>query len=203
MTAVAMPLGGEPRDARGAAPTPTQVALHAARKARLARLSAAAERFAASRVPPPVPVTRQEPAPPSVPPCVACAEAAVPFVAVDPLPSGRKAWFRIEGERGAEQGPEVRDIQHAVCDRYGVTLNDMLSPRRTAAIVRPRQVAVYLARELTLLSLPQIGARFGGRDHTTVLVSHRKVGRLIAADANLAAEVTALRELLTAPLRVC
>jgi len=197
-----MPFAGDLRDARGAAPTPTQTALHAARKARLARIAAAAERFAASRVPPDVPVTPEELPPLPVPPCLACAEAGPAYVAGAPLPSGRATWFRIETERDAEQGPEIRDIQHAVCAHYRVTLNDMLSPRRMAAIVRPRQVATYLARELTLLSLPQIGAKFGGRDHTTVLVSHRKIGRLIAADASLAAEVAALRELLTAPARV-
>ncbi|MGO9356296.1 MAG: helix-turn-helix domain-containing protein [Xanthobacteraceae bacterium] len=200
MTPIGLSPREELRDARGRAPTPTQAALHAARKARLARLSAAAARFSASRAPPPAPVALEPPV--ALLPCRGCAEAAAPYVAGDPLPSGRKAWFRIEGERDAEQGPEIRDIQHAVCLQYRVSLHDMLSPRRMAAIVRPRQVAVYLARELTLLSLPQIGAKFGGRDHTTVLVSHRKIGRLLGSDAKLAAEVADLRAALTAPGRV-
>lgn len=179
--------------------TPTQAALLAARRARLARFAAAAARHAASRLPPQPPADLDA-APP------AAAEAPATSVAPDPLAAllalpRKEPWFHIEGERDAEQGPEVRDIQQAVCLAYGVTLADMLSPRRMAAIVRPRQVAVYLARELTLLSLPQIGAKFGGRDHTTVLVSHRKIGRLMAADEKLAAEVAALRATLTAPQR--
>jgi hypothetical protein len=186
------------RDGRGLAPTPTQAALHAARKARLARLAAAAQQHVARTAP-----SDLESRP------LLCAEAAaaidaftpqVPFIAGDLLPSGRKApWFCIEAERNVDQGPEVRDIQNAVCLHYGVALGDMLSPRRMAAIVRPRQVAVYLARELTLLSLPQIGAKFGGRDHTTVLVSHRKIARLLTQDEDLAADVATLRAALAAP----
>jgi len=187
--------------ARGVALTPTQAALHAARRARLARFAAAAARHAAARLPPSPPAASAEPDAPLL-----AAEAPAPYVAPDPLAAllslpRKEPWFRIEGERDVEQGPEIRDIQQAVCLAYGVTLGDMLSPRRMAAIVRPRQVAVYLARELTLLSLPQIGAKFGGRDHTTVLISHRKIGRLIGSDDKLAAEVAGLRASLTAPTR--
>jgi len=190
-----------PRDPAGlAVMTPTQAALHAARRARLARFAAAAARHVAARLPPPPEVAVQESPP------LALTEAPVAYVPPDPLAAllalpHKAPWFRIEGERDAEQGPEVRDIQQAVCLAYGVTLADMLSPRRQHVIVRPRQVAVYLARELTLLSLPQIGAKFGGRDHTTVLISHRKIARLIEGDAKLAAEVAELRASLMAPMR--
>lgn len=185
------------------APTPTQAALQAARRARLARFAAAAARHAAANAPPVAEIAVPE-APATEP--LAAAEAPAAYVAPDPLAAllalpRKEPWFRIEAERDADQGPELRDIQHAVCLAYGVSLHDMLSPRRMAAIVRPRQVAVYLARELTLLSLPQIGAKFGGRDHTTVLVSHRKIARLVASDEKLAAEVAALRATLTAPSR--
>lgn len=189
------PSAAPARDGRGLCPTPTQAALHAARKQRLARLTAAAERAITRQAPPPVVEVEAAPLAPVTP-------GQPPYVAGDPLPCGRALWFRIEAERAAEQGPELRDIQLTVCAYYKVTLTDMLSHRRLAAIVRPRQIAVYLARELTLLSLPQIGAKFGGRDHTTALVSHRKIARLMASDARLATDVTQLRAQLTAPGRV-
>jgi hypothetical protein len=191
------------RDARGNTLTPTQATLHAARRERLGRIAAAAARFAATQVPPP-PITELV-AEPDATPVLVCAEPAA-IMMPDPLAAAlamprKPPWFHIEGERDADQGPEIRDIQQAVCLHYGVTLADLLSPRRPASIVRPRQVAVYLARELTLLSLPQIGARFGGRDHSTVLVTHRKISRLIASSARLAVEVETLRAKLTAPFR--
>jgi hypothetical protein len=175
------------RDSRGAPLTPTLDALHRARKARLQRFAQAAARVAAPAV---VAAAAPVDAPPEPP----------EFRAFLPR-SFKPAWFRIEDERDADAGPEVRDIQQAVCLHYGVSLTDLLSERRMASIVRPRQVAVYLARELTLLSLPQIGQRFGGRDHTTMLVSHRKIARQIASDAAFAAEVAALRAAVSAPAR--
>jgi chromosomal replication initiator protein len=68
-----------------------------------------------------------------------------------------------------------------------------LSSRRTANVVRPRQVAMYLAKILTLRSLPEIGRRFGGRDHTTVLHAVRKIEALAANDSALADEIEALK----------
>ena len=70
---------------------------------------------------------------------------------------------------------------------------DMRSARRTANIVRPRQVAMYLAKTLTLRSLPEIGRRFGGRDHTTVLHAVRKITALVAKDVALCNEVEMLK----------
>ena len=72
-----------------------------------------------------------------------------------------------------------------------------LSSRRTANVVRPRQVAMYLAKLLTLRSLPEIGRRFGGRDHTTVLHAVRKIEGLSNADNTLAQELELLRRLIT------
>ena len=68
-----------------------------------------------------------------------------------------------------------------------------LSSRRTANVVRPRQVAMYLAKILTLRSLPEIGRRFGGRDHTTVLHAVRKIETLAGNDSALAEEIEALK----------
>ncbi len=69
----------------------------------------------------------------------------------------------------------IEDIQRVVARQYNVSRADLLSSRRTANVVRPRQVAMYLAKVLTLRSLPEIGRRFGGRDHTTVLHAVRKI----------------------------
>lgn len=77
--------------------------------------------------------------------------------------------------------------------RYNVSRSDLLSQRRTANVVRPRQVAMYLAKILTLRSLPEIGRRFGGRDHTTVLHAVRKIETLIGTDTALAAEIETLK----------
>ena len=70
---------------------------------------------------------------------------------------------------------KIEDIQRIVARQYNVSRSDLLSSRRTANVVRPRQVAMYLAKTLTLRSLPEIGRRFGGRDHTTVLHAVRKI----------------------------
>lgn len=77
----------------------------------------------------------------------------------------------------------VERIQQAVAEHFGVERSDILSARRTREVVRPRQVAMYLSKKLTLKSLPELGRRFGGRDHTTVLHGARKIERLIKSDA--------------------
>ena len=92
--------------------------------------------------------------------------------------------------------PEVTisRIQQAVSERFGVTLEELVSPRRSQAVAYPRQVAMYLSRELTDSSLPKIGKEFGGRDHTTVIHATSKITRLIREDRsvyNLVQELTA------------
>jgi chromosomal replication initiator protein len=89
----------------------------------------------------------------------------------------------------------VEDIQKVVARHYNVSKNELLSNRRTRAIVRPRQIAMYLAKVLTPRSLPEIGRRFGGRDHTTVLHAVRKIEDLVANDQKLAREVELLKRL--------
>jgi chromosomal replication initiator protein len=95
-----------------------------------------------------------------------------------------------------EAAPEVTisRIQEAVSQRFGVTHDELVSPRRSQAVAYPRQVAMYLSRELTDASLPKIGREFGGRDHTTVIHATTKITRLIREDRsvyNLVQELTA------------
>jgi chromosomal replication initiator protein len=88
----------------------------------------------------------------------------------------------------------IERIQELVCDRFGVTMAELTGDRRSQNIVYPRQVAMYLSRELTDSSLPKIGKEFGGRDHTTVIHATSKIARLIREDRsvyNLVQELTA------------
>jgi chromosomal replication initiator protein len=91
---------------------------------------------------------------------------------------------------------KIEDIQRVVARQYNVSRSDLLSSRRTANVVRPRQIAMYLAKTLTLRSLPEIGRRFGGRDHTTVLHAVRKIEGLVDNDTVLAEEIELLKRLL-------
>jgi chromosomal replication initiator protein len=95
-----------------------------------------------------------------------------------------------------DAAPEVTipRIQEAVSERFGVTLEELVSPRRSQSVAYPRQVAMYLSRELTDSSLPKIGREFGNRDHTTVMHATQKITRLIREDRsvyNLVQELTA------------
>jgi len=85
----------------------------------------------------------------------------------------------------------VRTIQRAVCEHYGVSLLDLLSSRRTKAVVLPRWVAVWLSRRLTTYSLPAIGQYFGHRDHATILHSVRRIDELRQADPAIQARLDA------------
>ncbi|MFD1331690.1 chromosomal replication initiator protein DnaA, partial [Methylopila musalis] len=91
---------------------------------------------------------------------------------------------------------KIEDIQRIVAKHYNVSRADILSSRRTQTVVRPRQVAMYLSKQMTLRSLPEIGRRFGGRDHTTVLHAVRKIDGLVATDQTLSDEVELLKRLL-------
>lgn len=91
---------------------------------------------------------------------------------------------------------KIEDIQKLVATRYNVSRADILSERRTAAVVKPRQIAMYLSKALTPRSLPEIGRRFGGRDHTTVLHAVRKIEKAITEDRLLHDEVDLLKRML-------
>ena len=90
----------------------------------------------------------------------------------------------------------IEDIQRVVARHYNVTKHDLLSSRRTRTVVKPRQIAMYLAKTMTPRSLPEIGRRFGGRDHTTVLHAVRKIEGLTGEDNKLAQEVELLKRLI-------
>jgi chromosomal replication initiator protein len=95
---------------------------------------------------------------------------------------------------GAARPITIEQIQAAVCDAFRVSLGDLKSDRRSQDIVYPRQVAMYLARELTDLSLPKIGAKFGGRDHSTVIHAKDKISKRLIEDRdafNLVQDLTA------------
>ena len=96
--------------------------------------------------------------------------------------------------QGAAPEVSIEGIQTAVTDRFGLSMEELCGERRSQNIVYPRQVAMYLSRELTDASLPKIGREFGGRDHTTVIHATSKIARLIREDRsvyNLVQELTA------------
>lgn len=100
-------------------------------------------------------------------------------------------------QKGEPKRIRIEEIQRVVARHYNVSKQDLLSNRRTRSIVRPRQVAMYLAKMMTLRSLPEIGRRFGGRDHTTVLHAVRKIEEMTGADSKLAQELELLKRLIT------
>ena len=90
----------------------------------------------------------------------------------------------------------IEEIQKKVAEHYNIRLSDMSSPRRARNVARPRQVAMYLAKQLTTRSLPEIGRRFGGRDHTTVMHAVSRVAELMQGDNAFAEDVELLRRML-------
>ncbi|WP_420470364.1 chromosomal replication initiator protein DnaA [Brevundimonas sp. FT23042] len=93
---------------------------------------------------------------------------------------------------GPERRITVDEIQKTVADHFTLKQADLLSERRTRSVARPRQIAMYLCKQHTTRSYPDIGRRFGGRDHTTVLHGVRKIEELIAQDEQIARDVEAL-----------
>jgi chromosomal replication initiator protein len=90
----------------------------------------------------------------------------------------------------------IEEIQKKVAEHYSIRLTDMSSARRARAVARPRQVAMYLAKQLTSRSLPEIGRKFGNRDHTTVMHAVSRVTELMERDGAFAEDVELLRRLL-------
>jgi chromosomal replication initiator protein len=90
----------------------------------------------------------------------------------------------------------IDEIQRRVADHYALKINDLISPRRAREVARPRQVAMYLAKMLTPRSLPEIGRRFGGRDHTTVMHAVKRIEELRAVDHELDRDINQLRRAL-------
>ncbi len=98
--------------------------------------------------------------------------------------------------RAHDKRISIEEIQKKVAEHYNIRLTDMASPRRARAVARPRQVAMYLAKQLTQRSLPEIGRRFGNRDHTTVMHAVSRIAELMAADIAFAEDVALLRKML-------
>lgn len=98
--------------------------------------------------------------------------------------------------RANDRKVTIDEIQRSVAEYYNLRLAEMLSQRRSRVIARPRQVAMYLSKQLTSRSLPEIGRRFGGRDHTTVMHAVRKIEDLVRSDSQLDEDITRLTRLL-------
>ncbi len=98
--------------------------------------------------------------------------------------------------RANDRRVTIDEIQKRVAEHYNIRLADMHSARRARAVARPRQVAMYLCKQLTPRSLPEIGRKFGGRDHTTVMHAVRKIEELRASDRVMAEDIELLRRML-------
>ena len=99
-------------------------------------------------------------------------------------------------ERNEHVRPTVDTIQRKVCQYYGISKEDLLAQRRTSFTVRIRHIAMYLCKDLTLRSLPDLGRRFGNMDHTSVLHGVRKITRELPKDAGLAFEIAELTNII-------
>ena len=154
--------------------------LHAQRKARLLRLGFGPKLPATPLPEPPViePPRELEPV-----------EAAP-----EPPKSDERDWLIVSTlDRDFVAYPLlVHEVQRLVAKHFRIKRADLLSPRRTADRTLPRQIAMYLAKKTTLRSLPEIGRRFGGRDHTTVLHAIRKIERLRGSSPEFDAQVREL-----------
>jgi chromosomal replication initiator protein len=95
--------------------------------------------------------------------------------------------------RANDRRVTIEEIQKAVVDHYGLRMADMISSRRSRDIARPRQVAMYLSKQLTTRSLPDIGKRFGNRDHTTVMHAVRQIESMSKSDRQMADDVEAIK----------
>jgi chromosomal replication initiator protein len=98
--------------------------------------------------------------------------------------------------RAHDRRVSIEEIQRKVAEHYNIRLTDMSSARRARAVARPRQVAMYLSKQLTSRSLPEIGRRFGNRDHTTVMHAVSRISELMQADVSFAEDVELLRRML-------
>lgn len=175
---------------RGA--TPTQIESARKKRERDERFALAAERLAQSKLMVIAPLAPEPPAP-------VCPDAAIAewverqrLLALTPT---KATWFHIIDEvRTGPRRHKIEEIQRSTAEEFGCTRDDIICARRTADIVLPRQVAVYLCKMLTLKSFPEIGRMFGGRDHTTALSSFRKIERLLTTDSDLQATIERIKQ---------
>lgn len=90
----------------------------------------------------------------------------------------------------------ISDVEQAVCRRFQLTKEDLRSQSRRRVFARPRQIAMYLCRELTKASYPKIGRYFGDRDHTTIIHGRRRIAQLLRETNTMAGDVEGVREIL-------
>ncbi|MDF3605630.1 chromosomal replication initiator protein DnaA [Paracoccus sp. DMF-8] len=100
--------------------------------------------------------------------------------------------------RSSDRKLTIEEIQRKVAEHYNIRLSDMIGPKRVRTVARPRQIAMYLSKQMTSRSLPEIGRRFGGRDHTTIMHGVRKIEELRGTDRSIAEDLDMLRRLLEA-----
>ncbi len=98
--------------------------------------------------------------------------------------------------KASDRKVTVEEIQRKVSEHYNIRLSDMIGPKRLRSYARPRQIAMYLAKQMTSRSLPEIGRRFGGRDHTTVMHGVKRIEELMAKDSQIADDLELLRRAL-------
>ncbi|HHY02441.1 MAG TPA: chromosomal replication initiator protein DnaA, partial [Paracoccus sp.] len=98
--------------------------------------------------------------------------------------------------RASDRKVSVEEIQRKVAEHYNIRLSDLVGPKRVRTLARPRQIAMYLAKQMTSRSLPEIGRRFGGRDHTTIMHGVRKIEELRREDRGMAEDIDLLRRAL-------
>ena len=98
--------------------------------------------------------------------------------------------------RASDRKVTVEEIQRKVADHYNIRLADLIGPKRSRPIARPRQIAMFLAKQLTTRSLPEIGRRFGGRDHTTIMHGVKVIDQMRATDHQMAEDLKMLLRLL-------
>ena len=90
----------------------------------------------------------------------------------------------------------MKKFKKKVAEHFNIRLTDMHSPRRSRSVARPRQIAMYLAKSITSRSLPEIGRKFGGRDHTTVMHAVKKIEELKHEDVNFHEDIELLKRLI-------
>jgi chromosomal replication initiator protein len=113
-------------------------------------------------------------------------------ISIDQVKQALRDLFAIQ-----ERQVSIDNIQRTIAEYYKVKISDLLSKRRSRSIARPRQMAMYLAKEHTNHSLPEIGDAFGGRDHTTVMHACRKIAELKESSADVAEDYRNLNRLVT------
>ncbi|VIO73860.1 helix-turn-helix domain-containing protein [Bradyrhizobium ivorense] len=167
-------------------PTPTQARAIERRRLFQQSIEAGAARLAAAKAPQVV----------TVPPAPVLNWPKVDAVKA-PLTFGLPDWYffapALDGDNfDLSRRPRIGFIQRVCARHYGRTVGDILSPRRAKDLIMPRQVAMYLAKELTLKSLTEIAHRFARSDHTTILWAHRKIEAMLAEGGPIARDVSAL-----------